>query len=67
VQAAVEALENARIREKLAEGRYQAGVGSALEVSDAVLALANAGGQRISADLNVGTARSQLLRALGRR
>ena len=47
--AANEALENARIREKLAEGRYQAGVGNAIELSDAVLALANAGGQRISA------------------
>jgi outer membrane protein len=65
--AANEALENARIREKLAEGRYQAGVGNAIELSDAVLALANAGGQRVSAQLNVETARSQLLRALGRK
>ena len=67
VLAAADALENATLREKLAEGRYAAGVGNALELSDAVLALANAGAQRIQADFNVATARSQLLRALGRR
>jgi outer membrane protein len=67
LQAAGDALDNARIREKLAEGRYQAGVGNAIELADAVLALASAGGQRIQADFNLATARAQLLRALGRR
>lgn len=67
LQAAVDALDNARVREKLAEGRYQAGVGNAIELSDAVLALASAGGQRIQADFNLATARAQLLRAIGRR
>jgi outer membrane protein len=67
VRAAGEALENARLRAKLAEGRYQAGVGSSLELSDATLALANASAQRVQAELNVSVARGQLLRALGRR
>jgi len=65
--ASAEALQNARLREQLAEGRYQAGVGNALEISDAVLALASAGAQRVQADFNVASARAQLLRALGRR
>ena len=67
VAASGDALENARLREKLAEGRYQAGVGSSIELSDAELALANAGAQKVQADFNVGSARAQLLRALGRR
>ncbi len=67
VLASAEALENAQLREKLAEGRYKAGVGSSLELSDAELAFANAGAQRVQADFNVGAARAQLLRALGRR
>jgi len=58
LQAAGDALDNARIREKLAEGRYQAGVGNAIELADAVLALASAGGQRIQADFNLATARA---------
>ncbi len=65
--AANDALENARILKTLAEGRYRAGVGNAIELSDAVLALANAGGQQVQADFNVAAARAQLLRALGRR
>ncbi len=67
ILAATDALENARVRERLAEGRYQAGVGNAIELSDAVLALAGAGAQRVQADLNLATARAQLLRSLGRR
>ena len=65
--ASREALENARIREQLAEGRYKAGVGNAIELADAVLAQASSSGQQIQAEFNLGTARSQLLRALGRR
>lgn len=65
--AANDALENARVLKTLAEGRYRAGVGNAIELSDAVLALANAGGQQVQADFNVAVARAQLMRALGRR
>ena len=65
--AAREALENARIRERLAEGRYQAGVGNAIELSDAVLAQASAQGQGILSEFNIDLARAQLMRALGRR
>jgi outer membrane protein len=67
VIAAAEALENAQLREKLAEGRYKAGVGNSLELSDAELGLAYAGAQRVQADFNLGNARAGLLRALGRR
>jgi outer membrane protein len=62
-----EALINARERLRLAEGRYQTGLGNALELSDAQLALTNAQGQHVQADFNLSTARAQLLKALGRR
>jgi outer membrane protein len=65
--AADEALENARERLRLAEGRYSAGVGNAIELGDAQLALTQAAGQRVSAEFNLATARAQLTRALGRR
>lgn len=64
--ASGEALLSARQRAQLAEGRYQAGVGNALEISDAVVALANASAQRVQADFNIASSRAQLLRALGR-
>lgn len=66
VGAAAEALTNARERLRLAEGRYQTGVGNSIELSDAQLAVAQAGFQRVQADYNLATSRSQLLRALGR-
>jgi outer membrane protein len=52
---------------RLAEERYQAGVGNSLELSDAQLALANASAQRVRVEYDVAAARAQLLRALGRR
>ncbi|BDG07893.1 TolC family protein [Anaeromyxobacter paludicola] len=66
VGAASEAVANARERLRLAEGRYRTGVGNAIELSDAQLALTQAGFQRVQADYNLATSRSQLLRALGR-
>ncbi len=57
---------NARLRLKLAEGRYEAGVGSAIELGDAQVALTHAGAQRVQAQFNLSTARAQLLAALGR-
>ncbi len=64
--AAEEALVNARERLRLAEGRYQAGAGSAIELGDAQVALTTAAAQRVQAEYNLSTSRAQLLRALGR-
>jgi outer membrane protein len=61
-----EALTNARERLRLAEGRYQAGSGSALEQGDAQLQVTLAAAQRVSAEYDLSTARAQLLVALGR-
>jgi outer membrane protein len=67
VGAAEEALVNARERLRLAEGRYEAGVGSVIELGDAQVALTNAAAQRVQADYSVATARAQMMKALGRR
>lgn len=66
VGAAGEAVVNARERLRLAEARYRTGVGNAIELGDAQLALTQAGAQRVQADYNLASSRSQLLRALGR-
>jgi outer membrane protein len=65
-EAANEALENARVRHRLAEGRYQAGVGNVIELGDAQVALTTAEAQAVQADYNISIARAQLLNALGR-
>jgi outer membrane protein len=64
--AAGEALLNARERLRLAEGRYQAGAGSIIELGDAQVALTTAAAQRVKAEYDLSSARAQLLRALGR-
>lgn len=61
-----DAVVNARERLRLAEGRYEAGVGSGIELSDAQVALTTAEAQQVQADGQLATARSQLLHALGR-
>jgi outer membrane protein len=61
-----EALTNARERLRLAEGRYYAGSGSALEQGDAQLQVTLAAAQRVSAQYDLSAARAQLLSALGR-
>ncbi len=66
VEATQDALVNAREQLRLAEGRYQTGVGNAVELSDAQLALTAAAAQRVQADYQLATARAQLLKALGR-
>jgi outer membrane protein len=63
--ASDEAVVSARERLRLAEGRYTAGAGSALELSDAQLAFANAQAQRVRADYTLASARAGLLLALG--
>jgi outer membrane protein len=64
--ASKDASDSARQQLALAEGRYQTGVGSVLELSDAQLALTTALGQQVQAEFTLAGARSQLLRALGR-
>lgn len=66
VEATAQVVENTRQRQALAEARYQAGVGSILELQDAQVAVTNAQGQAVQAAFNVSLARAQLLRALGR-
>ncbi|HVR61730.1 MAG TPA: TolC family protein [Polyangia bacterium] len=65
IVAADKALTNARERLRLAEARYQTGVGNAVELGDAQLALTNAGVQKLQAEFQLGVARAQLLKALG--
>jgi outer membrane protein len=49
----------------LAEGRYQAGVGSIIELSDAQASLTAARGQRVRAGYDLATARARVARAVG--
>jgi outer membrane protein len=66
VQAATEAEAAAREQLRMAEGRYQAGAGSIIELADAQVTLNNAAAQRVQAEYNLSAARAALLRALGR-
>jgi outer membrane protein len=66
IVATGEAATNAQERLRLAEGRYQAGVGNAIELGDAQIAFTTAQGQKVTAEYNLATARAQLLKALGR-
>jgi len=52
-------------RLRLAEARYQTGVGNAIELGDAQLGVTNAGVQKLQAEFQLGVARAQLLKALG--
>jgi outer membrane protein len=61
-----EALLNSRERLRLAEGRYQSGVGSIIELGDAQLAASSAAAQSVQAEYSLATARASLLKALGR-
>ncbi len=66
VEAAGEAEASAREQLRLAEGRYQAGAGSILELGDAQVAASTAAAQRVQAEYDLSSARAALLRALGR-
>jgi outer membrane protein len=65
--AAEDVLANARERLRLAEGRYESGVGSVIELGDAQVAMTNAAAQVVSARFRLSSARSDLLAALGRK
>jgi outer membrane protein len=64
LEAAREARANAQLRLKLAEGRYQTGVGNIIELGDAQLQATTAAGQEVQSEYQLATARAQLLRAL---
>ena len=64
--AVEEALINSRERLRLAEGRYQTGAGSVIELADAQITTSLAAAQRVNADYALASARAQLLKALGR-
>ncbi len=64
--AAGDALTNAQELLRLAEGRYETGVGNIIELGDAQVALTSAGQQQVQAEYQLAIARAQLLRAVGR-
>jgi outer membrane protein len=64
--ASGDALENAQEQLNLAEGRYETGVGSIIELGDAQVALTSAAQQKVQAEYVLAQARAQLLKALGR-
>jgi len=66
ILSAEDALGNSRARLGLAEGRYQAGAGSIIELGDAQVAGTTAAAQRVQTQYQLYTARAQLLKALGR-
>jgi outer membrane protein len=61
-----DAVRNSRERLRLAEGRYETGVGNVIELGDAQLAFTNASAQEVQAEYNLASARAQLMKALGR-
>ena len=65
--ASQEVVVNARERLRLAEQRYQVGVGSSIELGDAQVAVTQAAAQLVQADDNLAVARARLLHGLGRR
>jgi outer membrane protein len=65
--ASEEALTATGERLRLAEGRYETGVGSAIELGDAQLGFTTGEAQKVQAAYNLAAARAQLLGALGQR
>jgi outer membrane protein len=66
IPASIELVRAAQERRDLADGRYRAGIGSILELSDADLQYANARLQDVQSRLNLAQARARLEWALGR-
>ncbi len=66
LDASGEALLNANEQLRLAEGRYEAGVGNIIELGDAQVAQTSAAQQKVQAEYKLAAARAQLLRAIGR-
>lgn len=66
ILAARESTASAREQLRLAEARYSTGVGNVIELGDAQLTLMNAAAQEVQEENKLASARSQLLKALGR-
>lgn len=66
LEASGDALSNAQAQLQLAEGRYQTGIGSIIELGDSQVALTAAAQQKVQAEYNLAQARAALLKALGR-
>ncbi len=66
VDVAEEVLSAAREQLRLAEGRYNAGAGSSLELSDAQVKLTQAAAQKVQAVFTLAAARARLLAAVGK-
>jgi outer membrane protein len=66
LEASSEAVASAKERLRLAEARYQAGLGSGIELNDAQVAQTTAAAQEVKARFDLATARAELERALGR-
>lgn len=66
VDVAGEARAAAQEKLRLAEGRYKAGAGNALELSDAQVTSTQAAAQEVQAKFTLSTARAALVAALGR-
>jgi outer membrane protein len=64
--ASAEARENAHEQLRLAEGRYETGAGSIIELGDAQVAYTTAAQQDVVASAALAQARALLLKALGR-
>ncbi|HEX4960826.1 MAG TPA: TolC family protein [Thermoanaerobaculia bacterium] len=64
--ASGDALENAQDQLHLAEGRYETGVGSIIELGDAQVTLTSAAQQQVQGEYGLAQARAQLVKALGR-
>jgi outer membrane protein len=65
IGAAEEALVNARDQLRLAERRYETGIGSAIELGDAQVTATTTAAQEVAARYSLAIARAQLLTALG--
>ncbi len=65
--ASREGVTSSRERLALAEGRYQAGAGSVIELGDAQHGVVTAAAQQVAAEYRLAIARAQLIFALGRR
>ncbi len=65
LETAGRAVESANERLHLAEGRYDAGVGNAVELGDALLARVAAAAQAVQSQYLLSAARAQLLATLG--
>ncbi len=66
IAAAAEVVVNAREQLRLAEARYETGVGNVIELGDAQVALTSARAQEVQSRYRLATARAQLRNALGR-